>query len=936
MIDLPEADNSGQLWQVFEGIGIVPLMPESHNDPFSLPRAPERPALPAMSAPAMVVGPRRAVWLSADGEIEHLDLPEAAHRAANTPVIVCHGPTVMRRLRRDNLALLDVLELYAFVRPARFCLPTVNGVATSLGVEGSDDLEDQVLALWEVPKILASEFYHASRDKYLSALVSTMASSGWPWAAWLGATKVDDPRRGLDIWNRLPEIEEQAPPPPAGNEPVSDVEALARLDELLDSSAEARQQQRDYTAAAAQAGAPRDVDGAPNMVLAEAGTGVGKTLGYIAPASVWAQKNEGTVWLSTYTKNLQRQLDQELEKLYPDPAVRQEKAVLRKGRENYLCLLNLEEEANRAQQGRLTVSAALMSRWVGATRDGDMIGGDFPAWLVHLFGTARTLGLADRRGECVYSACSHYRKCFIEHVQRKARRAEIVVANHALVMIQAAMADDTSELPTRYVFDEGHHVFDAADSAFAAHLSGMEAAELRRWVRGAEGNRRRRARGLETRIGDLIGDDDKAEKSLSAIKRAAAALPGEGWLKRLVDGAPSGPAEIFLAETNKLVIARQSRPDSNYSLETTTNDPTETMVSAAEELSAALEGLAKPMHRLAKQMMARLEDEAETLDSDSRRRLDAAARGLKRRAESATAWRMMLDNLGRPLPDEYCDWFGVERSDGRTTDIGMYRHWVDPTFPLSEAVLRRAHGVLMTSASLRDRSMGEDDWASAEFRTGAQHLALPARRTSLASPYDYGNVTKVFVVNDLNRNNADQIAAAFRELFFAAKGGALGLFTAISRLRAIHQRLAAAMDEAGLGLYAQHMDALDTGTLVDIFRAEEDACLLGTDAVRDGVDVPGRSLRLIVFDRVPWPRPSILHKSRKSSFGGSKYDDMLTRLKLKQAYGRLIRRNSDRGVFVMLDSALPTRLLDAFPEGVEVQRLGLADVIQQTRHFLNP
>jgi ATP-dependent DNA helicase DinG len=916
------------------GLGIVPLMPESHNDPFSLPRAPERPALPAMSAPAMVVGSRKAVWLSADGEIEHLELPEAARRATNTAVIVCHGPTVMRRLRRDNLALLDVLELYAFVRPARFCLPTVNGVAVSLGLLSSNDLEDQVLALWEIPKILASEFYHVAQDKYLNALVSTMSTSGWPWAAWLGATKADDPRRGLDIWNRLPEIEEQAPPPPAGNEPVSEVEALARLDELLDSSAEARQQQRDYAAAAAKAFAPRDVDGAPNMVLAEAGTGVGKTLGYIAPASVWAQKNEGTVWLSTYTKNLQRQLDQELEKLYPDPAVRQEKAVLRKGRENYLCLLNLEEEVNRAQQGRLTIAAALMSRWAGATRDGDMIGGDFPAWLVHLFGTARTLGLADRRGECVYSACTHYRKCFIEHVQRKARKAEIVVANHALVMIQAAMADDTSELPTRYVFDEGHHVFDAADSAFAAHLSGMEAAELRRWVRGAEGNRRRRARGLETRIGDLIGDDDKAEKSLSAIKRAAAALPGEGWLKRLVEGAPSGPAEVFLAETNKLVIARQSQPDSNYSLETTTNDPTETMASAADELSTALAGLAKPMHRLAKQMLARLEDEAETLDSDSRRRLDAAARGLKRRADSATAWRMMLDNLGRPLPDEYCDWFGVERNNGQTTDIGMYRHWVDPTFPLSEAVLRRAHGVLMTSASLRDRSMDEDDWASAEFRTGAQHLALPAQRTSLASPYDYGDVTKVFVVNDLNRNYADQIAAAFRELFFAAKGGALGLFTAISRLRAIHQRLAPAMDEAGLGLYAQHMDALDTGTLVDIFRAEEDACLLGTDAVRDGVDVPGRSLRLIVFDRVPWPRPSILHKSRKSRFGGSKYDDMLTRLKLKQAYGRLIRRNSDRGVFVMLDSALPTRLLDAFPEGVEVQRIGLADVIQQTRHFL--
>ena len=78
-------------------------------------------------------------------------------------------------------------------------------------------------------------------------------------------------------------------------------------------------------------------------------------------------------------------------------------------------------------------------------------------------------------------------------------------------------------------------------------------------------------------------------------------------------------------------------------------------------------------------------------------------------------------------------------------------------------------------------------------------------------------------------------------------------------MRALRGRL----EEAGLPLYAQHVDGLDTGTLVDIFRAEEDACLLGTDAVRDGVDVPGRCLRLIVFDRVPWPRPDILHRARQ-------------------------------------------------------------------------
>src|SRR5262249_47809385 len=179
-----------------------------------------------------------------------------------------------------------------------------------------------------------------------------------------------------------------------------------------------------------------------------------------------------------------------------------------------------------------------------------------------------------------------------------------------------------------------------------------------------------------------------------------------------------------------------------------------------------------------------------------------------------------------------------------------------------------------------------------------------------------------------------QVAAAYRALFLASGGGALGLFTAVARLRHVHKRIAPALEEAGIPLLAQHVDGLDTSTLVDIFRAEEDSCLLGTDAVRDGVDVPGRSLRLIVFDRVPWPRPDILHRARKAAFGGSAYDDTITRLRLKQAYGRLIRRADDRGVFVLLDSAMPSRLLGAFPETVPIERIGLADAVARARKFL--
>lgn len=110
---------------------------------------------------------------------------------------------------------------------------------------------------------------------------------------------------------------------------------------------------------------------------------------------------------------------------------------------------------------------------------------------------------------------------------------------------------------------------------------------------------------------------------------------------------------------------------------------------------------------------------------------------------------------------------------------------------------------------------------------------------------------------------------------------------------------------------------------------------MGTDAVRDGVDVPGSSLRLIVFDRVPWPRPTLLHKARRAAFGGALYDDMLTRLKLSQAFGRLVRRAGDRGIFVLLDAQTPSRLLSAFPDGPTPERVGLAKAIDMTRDFFN-
>jgi ATP-dependent DNA helicase DinG len=125
------------------------------------------------------------------------------------------------------------------------------------------------------------------------------------------------------------------------------------------------------------------------------------------------------------------------------------------------------------------------------------------------------------------------------------------------------------------------------------------------------------------------------------------------------------------------------------------------------------------------------------------------------------------------------------------------------------------------------------------------------------------------------------------------------------------------------------MDRLDTGALVDLFRAEENACLLGTDALRDGVDVPGQSLRCVVMEQVPWPKPSILHRARRAANGGSAHDDAIIRARLAQAFGRLIRSKDDRGHFVVLSSAFPSRLLSAFPKGTPVVRCTLDEALQR-------
>ncbi|MGQ7828709.1 ATP-dependent DNA helicase [Altererythrobacter sp. Z27] len=874
-------------------------------------------------------------WLRpANGVTSTVSKGDAIMAAADTPVLLLNAPLVASRLGYPDLSGLDLLELFAFVHPARFCVPTPRGLAEALGLEepqGDENVPAFLQAAAGALMAICESAEWTEREGAWSAL-QNLVRLRWPWAQVLGPFLARPAKAERWLFSKLPEWEEAPERPAPRQTELSPAAVLARLDQLTGAGAEQREGQRAYARDAAQVFSPRDKRGEPHLLLAQAGTGIGKTLGYLAPASLWAEESGGTVWVSTYTKNLQRQLRQESRRAWPaerpdgSPPV-----VVRKGRENYLCLLNLEDALQGGFAGRAAILAQLVARWAAYSQDGDMIGGDLPGWLGTLFRKRGVAALTDQRGECVYAGCPHYRKCFIERAARSSAQADLVIANHALVMVNSARGRDTGQRPTRIIFDEGHHVFEAADSTFAAALTGQEAIELRRWIIGPERNSRGRRRGLAARLADVSSYDEAGGDAVEAALEAAHALPSDGWLQRIHEGAPSGPVEALLAQVRTATYARDESggQEAGYGIETEAAGLPGELIEAAGDAEEALAAIRAPLMKLGTRLEAILADAPDWLDAQGRARIEGARHSLAWRIDTLAAWEALLERLGGPTDPEFVDWLAVDRSEAREFDVGIHRHWLDPMKPFAKVVLEPAHGVMLTSATLTDRSEAGPEWGSAVARSGAAWLEVPPRLTAADSPFDYASRAEVLIVTDIRKGDLPALAGAYARLIEASGGGVLGLFTAIRRLRAVHGRIADRLAREGLPLYAQHVDPIDTGTLVDIFRDDPRASLLGTDALRDGVDVPGHSLRCVVMEQVPWPRPDILHKARRLAGGGNAYDDRIIRARLAQAFGRLIRSKEDAGHFVVLSPAFPTRLLTAFPPGTPVLRLTLEEALQR-------
>jgi len=339
--------------------------------------APDPLSLPAIHASHV------GIWIAdTHGRVQRVGRGEAIAAVAATPHLLLNATLTGDRLGYPELSGLDLLELFAFLYPARFAVPTPAGIAAAIGLAAPKTEDDIAAFLPQATEAMLAGIDDPAWPEREGAWhgMQALARQRWPWAPLVQPRLTVPDANERWLFARLPEWEEVPPRAAPRQVRINPNDVTARLDRLTGDGAERRPGQQDYARATAAIFEPRDRKDAPQMLVAEAGTGIGKTLGYLAPAKQWIDQSAGNVCISTFTKALQRQLSRETERLYPNAATHREKVVVRKGRENYLCLLNLEDALQGGFSGRAAILAQLVARWAATSMRSDLCRGAELRW----------------------------------------------------------------------------------------------------------------------------------------------------------------------------------------------------------------------------------------------------------------------------------------------------------------------------------------------------------------------------------------------------------------------------------------------------------------------------------------------------------------------------------------------------------------------------
>ena len=584
-------------------------------------------------------------------------------------------------------------------------------------------------------------------------------------------------------------------------------------------------------------------------LLVQAGTGTGKSLGYLVPALARVGESDQPIVVATATLALQaqivnRDIPRLLQALEPRPESQAQVALL-KGRNNYLCLHKLEggypeDEPDAlfdipSSTSRVGEEVVRLREWADRTETGDRDelkpGVSDRAWAQVSVSAA----------ECLGRRCPLVEECFSEMARSRAAEADIVITNHALLAINAFEGMKVLPEHETVIIDEAHELVDRVTGAVSGSLT---VAMVRRAVRSVKKHSKADSGALEMAAGTL----ETAFEGLA-----------EGLLKGL-DGrlltaisAVNDAARTALSDT---------KPD-------------------GQDVDAGLQ--------MARSRVSEVHD--------------MSSRILEASGEQDVLW------ISRQGGWENGRYVAASDTDPATLNIA----------PLSVGLQLRDglfadRTVILTSATL---TVG-DSFDVAAGALGLQGEGAP-RWTSIdvGSPFDYRKQGIMYVAGDLKPPGFgvhEGQLERLRELCEASEGGALGLF---SSKRAAERAAEYMREHSDLNILLQGESSLKA--LVEEFSEDVDSCLFGTMSLWQGVDVPGDSCRLVVMDRIPFPRPDDpIAQARTEAVNRHRGNGFMAvsahhaAIRMAQGAGRLIRSVSDRGVVAVLDSRVATKRYGGF------------------------
>ncbi len=676
------------------------------------------------------------------------------------------------------------------------------------------------------------------------------------------------------------------------------------------------------------------------IALIEAGTGVGKSLAYLIPAIHWATENKERCVVSTNTINLQEQLIKKDIPFLKKALGIEFESVLVKGRGNYICLRKiklLETGQQELIEPEQRQELQLIIEWSKVTQDGSRSDLNFVP------SSAVWEEVCSESDSCLRSRCEFFQQCFVTRARRQANRAHILVVNHHLLFadlaIQASGAD-VAVLPRYHhiVFDEAHNIEDVATDYFGA---GITRTGIARIVRRLYGQIENKPAGLLTLFVKKLAAEYNKHR-IAAFKAAIDRIEME--LIPRCDTILQFNDEVMTA-LGRLVEEQNENWQSEAKLRI--NPKIRQLDIWQSELVPQFKNFVDLLRLFCRDLSSIIE-KIEGAEAELETELIYTIIDLKTQNGRLREVIEVIEHIILSDDDQHVRWAETQKRRFSKDIVRLKIAPLEIAESMNELVYKNYKTIVMTSATLTIAGTP----GKSEFSYLARQLGLNLVERSrvitakIPGSFDYKRQVILAIPLDIPnpdaREFAEVISDAILEALKISEGRAFVLFTSYGMLHIVHQKLEPALMNLGITVLKQGQK--NRHELLEQFKRDKTSVLFGTDSFWQGVDVEGDALENVIITKLPFKVPSepiiearVEAIERRGGNAFLEYSLPQAVIKLKQGFGRLIRKKTDIGSVFIFDKRIVEKyygkmFLQSLPECQRAQGK-LSDVLEQVRQF---